>query len=388
MLAHRNHTKLSRRRDETESQRNAFVTTGSVPENDCVPQEILSSWQRSAASINPNPVSAPVDDEYEVSHLWQESPLSLAAKHQQDHLKQLTKEGELVVAIADPRGRLLWTYASNHMRSRAEALNFTAGGHWDERSVGTNAVGLSLNLKRAVTVFSAEHYLPVVNDWVCYAAPIIHPQTGDCVGILDMSTTWRRHTPLGQAAVKDIARSIGRALPLNLPRAELEIFALGEPYIRLHGKKIKLPLRQVEILCLLALNPEGLSLDRLHAVLYGDAPVSTTTLKAEVSHLRHLLGGAIGSRPYRLLMPFWGDFIHIWDALHRQKSNEAISMYRGAFLPNTKSPELEEWRYCISAVIEQAIDSCSDPRMLIEKLHENTSRSGLVRERLLELLTP
>ncbi len=387
MLEQRNNKKLSQRRDKIETQKSEFVATGSVRKNNYVPQEILSSWKRSAASIKPSPISAPLDD-YEVSHLWQESPLSIAAKHQQDNMKQLTREGELVVAIADPQGRLLWTYASNHMQRRAEALNFTAGGHWDERSVGTNAVGLSLNLKKAVTVFSAEHYLPVVNDWVCYAAPIIHPQSGECVGVLDMSTTWRRHTPLGQAAVNDFARSIARALPMNLPRAELEIFALGEPYIRLHSRKIKLPLRQIEILCLLALNPEGLSLEHLHAVLYGDASVSPATLKAEVSHLRHMLGGAIGSRPYRLMMPVWGDFLHIWEVLHQQKSNEAISLYRGAFLSQSKSPELEEWRYCISAVIEQAIESCSDPRMLIEKLRDNTSRSGLVRERLIDLLTP
>ena len=386
MLEQRKNKKLSQRRDKIETQKSEFVATGSVRKNNYVPQEILSSWKRSAAAVKPNPISAPIDD-YEVSHLWKESPLSIAAKHQKDNMKQLTREGELVVAIADPQGRLLWTYASNHMQRRAEALNFTPGGHWDERSVGTNAVGLSLNIKKAVTVFSAEHYLPVVDDWVCYAAPIIHPQSGECVGVLDMSTTWRRHTPLGQAAVNGIARSIARALPVNLPRAELEIFALGEPYIRLQGRKIKLPLRQIEILCLLALNPEGLSLNHLHAVLYGDASVSTTTLKAEVSHLRNMLGGAIGSRPYRLMMPLWGDFLHIWDVLHQQKSNEAISLYRGSFLPQSNSPELQEWRYCISAVIEQTIESCSDPRMLIKKLRENTSRSGLVRERLTELLT-
>ncbi len=380
-------TSLSQRRQAIENQRSEFTAKGTTVPHQSVSQHILSSWQRSAKYVAPTPSYAPADDEYITSRLWEESPLSLAAQHEQQNMEQLVKEGSLVVAIADPCGRLLWTYASNHMRRRAESLNFTAGGHWDEESVGTNAVGLSLSLKRAVTVFSSEHYLPIVRDWVCYAAPIIHPQSGECVGILDMSTTWNRHTPLGQCAVTEIARSIASNLPENLPRAELEIYALGQAYVRFQGMAINLTPRQIEILCLLALNAEGLSLNNLHAALYGDSPVSTATLKAEISHLRHILKGSIGSRPYRLLLPVWADFIHLWKILHEQKINEAISLYRGAFLPQSKSPELEEWRYCISAVVDQVLGACKNPDVLIERLHQNTSKNEEFRERLLELMS-
>ena len=41
--------------------------------------------------------------------------------------------------------------------------------------------------------------------------------------------------------------------------------------------------RQIEILCILTLCPEGINLEELHYALYGDRPVSTTTLKAELS---------------------------------------------------------------------------------------------------------
>lgn len=40
----------------------------------------------------------------------------------------------------------------------------------------------------------------------------------------------------------------------------------------------------------LALHPEGLSLEALHAHVYGDEPVSVSTLKSEISHLRQHLG--------------------------------------------------------------------------------------------------
>lgn len=383
--AHATGGTLSQRRVTIETQWSRFMAGSPFVKADNVRDDIMSSWQRSAQYLKPQRPHAPADDEYTAAKLWQESQLCQAARREQDAMMQLAKEGELVAAIADLSGRLLWTFASSHMQRRAEAVNFTAGGHWDERSVGTNAVGLTLKLRRSVTVFSSEHYLPFVHDWVCYGAPIVHPQTGECVGVLDMSTTWNRHTPLGQAAVTELARSIAAGLPHNLPRAELEIHAMGHPRILFRGKPLNLPMRQVEILCLLALNPQGLSLDGFHAALYGDAPVSTATLKSELSHLRRVLDGQIGSRPYRLLAPVWADFIQVWQTLRQQRTNEAFSLYRGSFLPQSESPELEEWRHCIDAVMGQALESCQDPAMLMEKLCHSTSGSELVRERLAEL---
>ena len=71
----------------------------------------------------------------------------------------------------------------------------------------------------------------------------------------------------------------------------------------LDGRRLLLNRRQTEILALLAMNPDGVSLERLHALVYGDQGVTLSTLKAEVSHLRSALGGQLTSRPYRLTMP-------------------------------------------------------------------------------------
>lgn len=378
---------LAKRRKLIESQWQQFVAGNSPLSIQTIRQDIMGSWQRSAQSvIVKQQDQAPAEDAYTISHAWKESLLRQAAEREQAQIMQLANEGELVAAIADASGRLLWTYASRHMQPRAEAVNFTAGGRWDERSVGTNAVGLALNLKSAVTVFSSEHYQPFIHDWVCYAAPIIHPQSGECVGILDLSTTWKRHTPLGQAAVTELARSIAHCLPQHLPKAELEIHALGQPKVIFRGKLLALPQRYLEMLCLLALNPQGLSLESFHAALYGDAPASTATLKAEISHLRRLVDGQIGSRPYRFLIPVWADFIQLWQALREQKTNEALALYRGALMPVSASPELNEWRYCIDAVMDQLLDNCVQPNVLVEKICNSPAGSELVRERLAELI--
>lgn len=376
---------LAKRRKIIESEWTQFVAGRADLTTEAIRRDIMGSWQRSVQNVSAVG-QAPADDAYTVSNLWKESLLRQAAEREQEQIIQLAKEGELVAAIADASGRLLWTYASRHMQPLAEAVNFTAGGRWDERSVGTNAVGLSLNLKSSVTVFSSEHYQSFVHDWVCYAAPIIHPQSGECVGILDLSTTWKRHTPLGQAAVTELARSIARCLPNHLPKAELEIHALGQPQVMFRGKPLALPQRYLEMLCLLALNPQGLSLESFHAALYGDALASTATLKAEISHLRRALDGQIGSRPYRLLIPAWADFIQVWQALREHKTNEALALYRGPLMPLSNSPELNEWRYCIDAVMDQALDSCAEPHVLVAKVCQNPAGSDLVRERLAELI--
>ena len=380
---------LSQRRNLADRQWHEFMGGGAANPRDkpaVLAPDILASWQRSARLLRQRPPSAPVEDRRLAHELLHASPLGRALDRQRPQLETLASDGALVAAVSDPCGRLLWTCTSGHMAKPAAAVNFVDGGRWDESAVGTNAVGLGLRLRRPVTVFSAEHFQPFVHDWVCYAAPILHPATGACIGLLDLSTTWDRHTPLGQAAVSDLARSIAEALPADAPRAELEIRALGQPRILFRGQTLALPLRQVEILALLALHPGGLDLDALHAALYGDAAVSRSTLKAELSQLRGALDGQVGSRPYRLTVPLWVDFIEIWQALRRKDAAAAIGLYTGPLLARSASPVLEEWRHCIDAVMGHAVDACDDPDALLARLCDSTEGSDMVRERLAELV--
>lgn len=377
---------LIQRRNVTDTQWSRFITGSTSLREGLLRPDIVSSWRRCASRLNPQHDHVPADDSYTVNSRWKDSPLRSAAQQEREQIMQLAREGSLVAAIADPQGHLLWTFASQHMQSRAESVNFIAGGHWSEEAAGTNAIGLALKLGSATTVFSSEHYLPFVHDWVCYASPIVHPQTGQVVGVLDISSTWNHHTPLGQAAVCELARSIAKRLPVWQPCAELEIHALGQPRVVFRGKDQHVSQRQLEILCLLALNPQGLTLESFHAALYGDVPISTSTLKAELSHLRRLLDGQIGSRPYRLLMPVWADFVDIWQVLRSGRLDDAFSLYRGTFLPQSESPELEEWRYCVEAVMSRALDSCGDFSVMMDKMCQGSMGSELVRGRLAELI--
>jgi hypothetical protein len=135
---------------------------------------------------------------------------------------------------------------------------------------------------------------------------------------------------------------------------------LGTAEARVDGQRLLLNRRQTEILSLLALHPDGLSLDQLHAMLYGDHAVTFSTLKAEVSHLRAALAGQLASRPYRLLMPIATDVDHVLALLRRGNVAAAVEAYGGDLLPGTESPALVEMGEYVAVAVREAL--LADPQ--------------------------
>ena len=157
-------------------------------------------------------------------------------------------------------------------------------------------------------VFSAEHYASIVHNWVCWAAPVHDPRHRRAA---------RRHRPLddlgphppdraGHRPGDGAADRVGDAALAPTTRLRwrdetddpgLVMTLLGTAETWLDGQRLLLNRRQTEVLALLALHPEGLSLEQLHAMLYGDQAITFSTLKAEVSHLRAALGGQLAPAP-------------------------------------------------------------------------------------------
>ena len=332
--------------------------------------EIMASWERSAGNVMPEVHEAPLADVDETRLAWETSPLNAAVRQLEPQLQAAADDGELVVAVTDPDARIMWTYGGAVMRFKAERVNFVPGGRWDEASVGTNALDLALRLDRAATVYSAEHFSSCVHGWVCWAAPVHDPRTGRQLGVLDLSTTWDRSHPIGLATAGALAGLLGRELrgtvmaaraqdgPCSYPGL-LDLKLLGQPGAQLNGARLRLTRRQIEILALLALNPDGLDLAELHARLYGDRPVSQGTLKAEMSQLRAVLGGRLESRPYRIGLDVRCD---VTDVLHRLQAGDvagAVERYGGELLPGSESPALTEFGHFVTVAVRNAL--LSDP---------------------------
>ena len=351
----------------------AFVEHGDEAEP-LVRPEILRSWQRSKPSVSRDVAEAPLDDESEARAYWDDSPLQQAVSRVEAELRRTAEDGDLVLAITDPQTRVLWTYGGRVMRRKAESVNFVPAARWDDESVGTNALDLANRLKRPSMVFSAEHYAPIVHNWVCWAAPVHDPVTGAQLGVVDLSTTWDRTHPIGLATARVLARLIETAMPLSamhpvLPDDDgdtgLQLRLLGHAAATLDGQRLLLNRRQTEILAILALHPDGLSLDRLHALVYGDQPVTLSTLKAEVSHLRAALGGQLASRPYRLTLPVATDVDDVLDALRHGDAARAVASYGGDLLPGTESPALVELGEYVAVALREALLANPEPSAVV-----------------------
>jgi hypothetical protein len=332
--------------------------------------EIATSWSRSAGHVSPLVRQAPLADLAETGAIWEASPLRAVVRNIQDQLRSAADDADLVVAVTDPAARILWTYGGHAMRDRAEAVNFIPGGRWDEQSVGTNALDLALRLDGGATVYSAEHFSSCVHDWVCWAAPVYDPGTGRQLGVLDLSTTWDRSHPMGMATAQALASLVQREVAQGrtlagqredeTARPVLDVRLLGRESMRLGGRPLRLTRRQTEIVALLALTPGGLDLGELHAQLYGDRPVSTGTLKAEMSQLRALLGGRLTSRPYQIDLPVRCDVMDLIDRLRAGDTAGAVDSFGGDLLSWSDSPALADHRHFVTVALRTAL--LTDPQ--------------------------
>ncbi|MDQ9008139.1 transcriptional regulator [Acinetobacter gerneri] len=369
---------LLQKRNQIDQLRQNISPTGSHAS--MLKQSIESSWMRSnSAEIPKDRSAAPLFTKINKN----QSSLETAIQQCSNELKHIAEQASMVVAVGDISSTILWSAASGEMQRAAERVNFIQGGQWREDLVGTNALALSLKTQNSSCVFSNEHYMESIHDWVCYAAPILDPYSKQILGVIDLSTTWNNHNSLGLLAAERCASIIQTAL-IEYHQQHLFIRAFSVPQVLFNGKILVLTPRQVEILTILSLCPQGMNLENLHQALYGERKVSIGTLKAEMSQLRDILGGMLGSRPYRLLAHVETDFLQAEQALDAGCIDAALKLCKGVFLAKTESPFLCAWRDFIESRLSEAIFKSNETDILFKHLARFPDAIDAV-ERLIEL---
>jgi GAF domain len=439
-----------------------------------VREVIDQSWRRSArAHVDPIGGIAPlVMSEEEAAAHWDDSPLRVAEPILHELLADVGTAGQQVVLVCDADGTMLWIDGEQRVLDEATAIHLERGSRWSEDSAGTNAMGTALAAGHSLQVFSAEHFAVPVHEWTCSAAPVRDPETGETLGVLDLSGELATAHPHSLALVEAAARMIeaglagkaaeraaalrerydgrlrgggavdpryvrrgavdprepmanegrprsgavnkGRPRPLALssaagriietaapelsgrrlaiPReggevgrelglslvaervdgggfliweagrslpagaASLEASFLGRDgaLVRGGGRSVVLSPRHSELLCLLALAPEGVGAERLALQLYGEfgKPV---TARAELSRLRRVLPGAIAANPYRLAVELRDDRAQVEELLGTGRIAEALERYPGPLLPTSEVPLIVEARQRLDDGLREAI---------------------------------
>lgn len=319
---------------------------------------IEGSWRRCREVVDTARAAAPVDCEpADVAARWEASPIRRSGVGVEEKLARAAEAGGLVAAVTDDEGRILWSVGSRQMRDEAEQVGFVPGGRWDEASAGTNALGLALLTGTASAVFSSEHWCDAVRDWVCWSVPI-RTAAGRPIGVIDLSGHWDTASPVAELAVEALGRLVEEHLPDDVgpdpATPTLELRVLGHPHAALGGLPLPLSPRQAELLATLAIDGPA-TLDQLQYRVYGDRPVSPTTVKAELSHLRKLLGGGIASRPYRLTMPVRVDAVDLYGMLRDGDLHGAATRYAGQLLPDSESPFAVDNRQVLDVALRRSL---------------------------------
>jgi hypothetical protein len=181
-------------------------------ETTLVRDPIVASWRRSAAAgVDPSggrpaPVVADAD---ETSARWEIHPLADMAPLIRACLAATADESQHLIVVSDANGVLLWVEGNAQVRMRAaDSMNFAEGALWSEGGAGTNAIGTALAAEHAVQVFASEHFNEIVQEWTCAAAPIHDPDTGQVIGVIDLTGQMATVHPHSMAVATATAQAV------------------------------------------------------------------------------------------------------------------------------------------------------------------------------------
>lgn len=366
--------------DELMRAHEQFLDSGIVP--DSIRPAVAESWRRSASSgsdLEYRLAKVPLSSD-DLRTIRATHPLASVMPTIRRLLIDSATQAGLLVAVSDAAGHLLWVEGAKNTRDRAERMNFVPGSDWVESSAGTNAPAMALVLDRAVQLLGPEHLARAVTPWSCTAAPIHDPDTGAILGALDVTGG-----PDGAAAqtmglVKATAAAVEAQLrverlqavlsppgvarvragvpPEPVPR--LETLGQRTAILRTGESTHRLGQRHSEIILLLGERDSGWTAAEL-AIALSEVDHSEVTIRAEVSRLRQTIAPLkVASRPYRLCADVITDVAELRAELERGSLRNAVSMYRGPLLPDSRAPGIEEIRDQLHGLIRSQLLVSSD----------------------------
>ena len=166
----------------------AFLA-GDQAAGEAVRAVVARSWERSgAAGIDPVAHRPPIVlDEDAIDQRWHEHPLYPVLPVLRELLSDATTHSGHMLVISDADGMLLWMEGHRRVIAATEDMHFVVGADWSESGAGTNALGTAIAVDHPVQIFSAEHFNRVVHPWQCSGAPIHDPETGEILGVVDLT---------------------------------------------------------------------------------------------------------------------------------------------------------------------------------------------------------
>lgn len=182
------------------------LSTGVAPR--MVRQVVSDSWQRSVrAGVDPGRPAPRMLDARHTADRLARHPLAGVLPRVAELLREAMLESGCFAAFSDAEGVLLWSEGPARALRSAVTPRFLPGFVCSEDRIGTNAIGTALVLDNPVQIFSAEHFNQLLHGWICAAAPVHDPDTGELLGAIDLSGEFRTAHVHGLALVTAVAKA-------------------------------------------------------------------------------------------------------------------------------------------------------------------------------------
>jgi sigma-54 dependent transcriptional regulator, acetoin dehydrogenase operon transcriptional activator AcoR len=193
-----------------------FIENGVIPET--VRRIVASSWQRSQHhGISVERTRAPILTERELVERYStNSTLVEAARPALRQARLFLADADSMIVVTDPSGLILETAGDPRTIDFGHVIHLEQGGLWKEADIGTNAIGTAIAALEPVQIHGAEHFCEKVRVWTCAATPILHPQDGELLGVVDISGPARTFNPQSLAFAVAVRHQIEGALAQSI----------------------------------------------------------------------------------------------------------------------------------------------------------------------------
>jgi hypothetical protein len=192
--------------------REISLAGGRLPSRAAPRGVVLRSWGRCRPLVGELTPPPQRYSREEMAERFARSKLAVAEPILRNMLEVLDPADRQLLLVTDAEGTILWTDGAPEALSASEELHVVPGTLWSESACGTNGMGTALAERHAVQIFAFEHLMPGAEAWVCSAAPIRDPETGEQLGVVDLSGEYRAAHPHSLAMVVTAARSVEQLL--------------------------------------------------------------------------------------------------------------------------------------------------------------------------------
>ncbi|WP_392486239.1 sigma-54-dependent Fis family transcriptional regulator [Haloimpatiens sp. FM7315] len=101
-------------------------------------------------------------------------------------IHNILKGSGFFIVLTDKEGCILNIVGDEDILKKAHEMKIIVGAYMDEKSIGTNAMGIAISENMPIQVSAKEHFLNAYHKWTCSAAPI-HNKKGEIIGTLNLT---------------------------------------------------------------------------------------------------------------------------------------------------------------------------------------------------------